>query len=141
MSKMRADPEGEIGITREELLRRQKEAQQSLKVNLGEGKTLDIKSSARAQQIVQRGTAKLQQEKRRKDLADKMELFKKGRWVFSAFAFLFVGYLATEYLLPQYARIQQRGQIMEMRRVRAEAALEKVMADREAAARQQASSK
>jgi hypothetical protein len=137
MSRMRADPESEIGIPKSELLRRQKEAQQSLKVKLGEGKTLDIKSSSRAQQIVQKGTAKFQQEKRRKELADKMDIFKKARWVFCGASFLFVGYLATEFLLPQYARIQQRGQIMEMRRARAE----QVMAEREAAARQQASSK
>lgn len=141
MARMRADPESETGIPKSELERRKAEARAPQKITVGDGKVIDVKSSARTQQIIQKGAAKYQQSKRRKELADKMEIVKKARWVFGALGFAFVGYLATEYLIPQYARIHERTKLMEMRRVRAEARMQEVIAARDAAALQQASSK
>lgn len=124
ISKFRKDPEGELGMSREELLRRQKEANTPLKVTTPTGKQLDVKSSARAQQIMNKGVDKYQREKRKREIDGKIAIVKKARWVVIGAAIGIIGYIVSEFMYPIYLMRQARTYKLQVREERAKAKME-----------------
>ncbi|KPA80395.1 hypothetical protein ABB37_04643 [Leptomonas pyrrhocoris] len=121
----RKNPEKELGIPLEELNRRQQEARKPHTfVNKETARKFEVKSSARAQQIMNKGIDKYQREKRQKDLKLNMSVLRKAQVVLCAVAVGFFGWFAVTYLLPQYAAVQHRNRRMQMRYERAQHSLE-----------------
>lgn len=127
LENARKNPEKELGITKEELQARQKEAMAPRKFVSEETKReFDVKSSARAQQIMNKGINKIQREKRQRELKDSLKILRKFQIVLSVFGAMFIGWISVEYLLPQYAAVQERNRRMQIRYQRAQARLEEI---------------
>jgi hypothetical protein len=121
----RKDPEKELGIPLDELNRRQREARKPHAfVSEKTSRKFEVKSSARAQQIMNKGIDKYLREKRQKDLKKSLSMLRKVQVVLCFFAAGFFGWLAVSYLLPQYAAVQDRNRRMQMRYERAQRSLE-----------------
>lgn len=121
----RKNPEKELGIPLEELNRRQREARRPHSfVNDETKRKFEVKSSARAQQIMNKGIDKYQREKRQKDLKKNLSMLRKVQVVMCFFAAGLFSWLAVNYLLPQYAAVQDRNRRMQLRFDRAQHSLE-----------------
>lgn len=141
MDRFHQNPSEATGMSDAELARRRKEAATPRRVTLPpspqtldaaanatkvEGtataaaatgaKVVEIKSSARAQQVMTQGVDSVQRNKRRQEIANKMTIVKKARWGVVAVSIGVFYYAVTEFLLPQYQIVQQRNRRMEMRR-------------------------
>lgn len=117
----RKNPEKEIGIPLEELNRRQQEARRPHAfVNEETKRKFDVKSSARAQQIMNKGVDKYQREKRQNDLKGSLKMLRKVQVALCFGAAGLFGWLAVCYLLPQYNAVQHRNKRMQMRYERAQ---------------------
>ncbi|KPI89799.1 hypothetical protein ABL78_1062 [Leptomonas seymouri] len=121
----RSNPEKELGIPLEELHRRQREARRShAYVNEETKRKFEVKSSARAQQIMNKGIDRYQREKRQRDLKKNLSMLRKVQVALCLFATGFFGWFAVSYLLPQYAAVQHRNRCAQMRYERAQSSLE-----------------
>ncbi|KAK7195496.1 hypothetical protein NESM_000477200 [Novymonas esmeraldas] len=117
----RKNPEKEIGIPLEELERRQREARKPRQfVSSESSRSFDVKSSARAQQVMSQGVDKYQREKRQRDLKSTFTTLRKVQVLLCVFGAGFFGWLAVTYLLPQYAAVQDRNRRMQLRYDRAQ---------------------
>ncbi|KAG5497268.1 hypothetical protein JIQ42_03751 [Leishmania sp. Namibia] len=121
----RRNPEKELGIPRGELERRQSEARKARQfVSHHTSRKFDVKSSARAQQIMNNGIDKYQREKRQKDLRSSLALVRKMQVVLCVLGAGFFGWLTMTYLLPHYVAVQDRNRRMQLRYERAQRSLE-----------------
>lgn len=128
----RRNPEKELGITSDELRARQREATAPRKYTSAQTKReFDVKSSARAQQIMNRGIDKMQREKRQSELKASMKTLRKFQMLISVLGALFVGWMGVTYLLPQYAAVQERNRRMQIRYERAQARLQEAAKERQ----------
>ena len=137
MDRFQQNPSEATGFSEAELARRRKEAATPRRVTLppspqtldaaatasnpqqqqaAAGKVMEIKSSARAQQVMTEGVDTMQRNKRRQEIANKMTIVKKARWGVVAVSVGVFYYAVTEFLLPQYQIVNQRNRRMEMRR-------------------------
>ncbi|KAG5490480.1 hypothetical protein JKF63_00600 [Porcisia hertigi] len=123
-SAARKNPEKELGIPLDELERRQREARKQRQfVSDATSRTFDVRSSARAQQIMNQGVDKYQREKRKRDLKSNLSILRKMQVVLCVFSAGFFGWLLTTYLLPQYCAVQDRNRRMQLRYERAQRSL------------------
>ncbi|AIO00027.1 hypothetical protein LPMP_290760 [Leishmania panamensis] len=130
----RRNPEKELGIPLNELERRQSKARKTRQfVSENTSRTFDVKSSTRAQQIMNRGIDKYQREKRQRDLRSNLSMLRKLQVVLCVFGAGFFGWLSMAYLLPHYFAVQDRHRRMQLRYERAQQSLEGI-SDSDAAA-------
>ncbi|GET90339.1 hypothetical protein, conserved [Leishmania tarentolae] len=123
----RKNPERELGIPVDELERRQKEACKARQfVSDSTSRKFDVKSSTRAQQIMNQGIDKYQRDKRQKDLRHNLSMLRKLQVVLCVFGAGLFGWLAVTYLLPRYVAVQDRQRRMQLRYERARKSLEGV---------------
>ncbi|CAC9507616.1 conserved hypothetical protein [Leishmania infantum JPCM5] len=121
----RQNPEKELGIPLDELERRQREACKARQfVSESTSRKFDVKSSARAQQIMNQGVDKYQREKRQRDLRHNLSMLRKLQVVLCVFGAGLFGWLAVTYLLPRYFAVQDRQRRMQLRYERAQRSLE-----------------
>ncbi|EPY35132.1 hypothetical protein STCU_01234 [Strigomonas culicis] len=131
MDKSRKDTAGELGLTAEEVSRRRQEANRPREYVSGTTqKKFDVKSSARAQQIMQQGIDKTQREKRTGDFKKNMKLMRKFQFGMGLFIVCFAFVVGREILLPQYAAVQERNRVLQIRSERARARLEQLARER-----------
>jgi hypothetical protein len=132
VDKAQQDPESYLGLTKEELEIRQKAARTSYKsTTKGTDRVLDVKSSSRAQQIMQKGVAEKQRVARQEDIKRKLALLRKSRWIFIAAGCAFLGYLSYNYFIPAYAMRVARRKNFEVRAQLAEEKLKDYMTTQE----------
>lgn len=130
MEQTRKNPEQELGMTAEELERRRAEATTPRKVTSGvTNRDFEVKSSTRAQQIMNKGINKMQREKKKRELKDSMKILRKFQVVLSIFGVMFIAWIGVEFLLPQYAAVQERQRRMKVRYERAQASLAEAAKD------------
>ncbi|KAH9598975.1 hypothetical protein LSM04_004886 [Trypanosoma melophagium] len=119
------DPSKEIGITAEELQQRRKLATSPRNfVGDGTNRLFEVKSSARAQQIMNKGLLDKQREMRQKEVLKKMGILRKVQVGMFIVGIGFVWWMGVEFLLPQYAAVQERNRILQIRYERAQMKLE-----------------
>lgn len=128
MDSFRSNPEKETGLSRDEIARRQQEAQAPRKHTTDTGKVVDVKSSTRMQQIMQKGMNKIQQDRKRAEIEKKMTIVKKARWAVLGIGLGIVGYLFSEFLYPQYSRVQERNYKLKYRQEMAEKRMQEYLA-------------
>lgn len=121
LNAARKNPEKELGMPFDELERRQKEARKPRTyTNDASRRSFEVRSSARAQQVMNQGIDKYQREKRQRDLKNTMSMLRKFQILLSVFGVGFFVWLGATYLLPQYAAVQNRNQRMQLRYERAQ---------------------
>lgn len=116
VAEARRDPAKKIGIAAEELNERRKLALSprsffSDKTQRG----FEVKSSTRAQQIMNKGLLGRQREMRNREIMKKMTILRRMR---VGMFFLGVGltwWFGVTFLLPRYAAVQERGRVMQLR--------------------------
>ncbi|KAG5473735.1 hypothetical protein LSCM1_04365 [Leishmania martiniquensis] len=123
----RKNPEKELGIPLDELERRQSEARKARHfVSENSSRRFDVKSSARAQQIMNSGIDKYQRERRQKDLRNNLAMLRKLQVVLCVLGAGLFGWLAVTYLLPHYFAVQDRNRRMQLRYERAQRSLKAI---------------
>ncbi|CBZ23956.1 conserved hypothetical protein [Leishmania mexicana MHOM/GT/2001/U1103] len=121
----RQNPEKELGIPSDELERRQREACTARQfVSESTSRKFEVKSSARAQQIMNQGIDKYQREKRQRDLRHNLSMLRKLQVVLCVFGAGLFGWLTVTYLLPRYFAVQDRQRRMQLRYELAQRSLE-----------------
>lgn len=121
LDNARKNPAKELGLSEAELERRRKEATKPRSFFSDTTKRqFDVKSSTRAQQIMNQGINKAQRDKRQRELRGSMKVLRKFQVLLSVCGAMFIGWLAVEFLLPQYAAVQQRNRLMQLRYDRAQ---------------------
>lgn len=109
-----ANPAAASGIPEEELARRRAEAQAARNVQIGD-KSFNIRSTARSQQIMQKGTNKLQYKKRMEEIKEKMAMFRYARVVVIATTVMAFYIIGQNVLLPRYVVFAERSRRNQMR--------------------------
>lgn len=123
-SEARKNPAKELGISPEELEKRQKAAvKPHAYVSTDSQRAFEVRSTARAQQIMSQGLEKKQREKRQKELRGSMKVLRRFQVGLSLVSAVFLGWMFVEFLLPQYAAVQDRNRKMKLRYERAQASL------------------
>ncbi|KEG13880.1 hypothetical protein DQ04_00731020 [Trypanosoma grayi] len=116
MAEARRDPSKEIGISAEELQQRRKLASTPRNfVSEQTSRAFEVKSSARAQQIMNKGLATRQREMRKKEIAAKMTILRRMQVGVFVAGMGLLWWMGAEYLLPQYAAVQQRNRVLQLR--------------------------
>jgi hypothetical protein len=93
------DPEA-IGLTKEELAERKKQATAPWKVKKADGKSFSIQSSTRAKKILQEGVPEKMTQKRLRELQQKINTAKIIRWTALGAGCISLAWMFYELLLP-----------------------------------------
>ncbi|PWU99015.1 hypothetical protein C4B63_10g438 [Trypanosoma cruzi] len=131
VDEARRDPSKEVGISAEELQQRRKMASNPRAfVSEQTSRAFEVKSSARAQQIMNKGLLDRQRETRNKEVLKKMTILRR---IQVGTFFLGIGvawWMGAEYLLPHYAAVQERNRLLQLRCEMAQRKREEVEAQR-----------
>ncbi|CAD2213366.1 hypothetical protein AGDE_01576 [Angomonas deanei] len=125
MERSRKNPGQELGLSADEVARRKAEASKPRSFVSGETKReFEVKSSSRAQQIMNRGLDRSLREKRLSEFRKNTRLLRKVQIGLGIFTLIFLLYMGREFLLPHYAAVQQRNKILQIRAERAKERME-----------------
>lgn len=104
----------DIGLTRDDLNRRCEEAKAPRSLSAG-GKLFSIISTARSQQILQRGLADKMKDKRLREIEGKKQAFVHVRWFATFFGLAGAALLFYDVLLPRLQYRNERNERLRMR--------------------------
>ncbi|RNF08134.1 hypothetical protein TraAM80_02891 [Trypanosoma rangeli] len=114
---VRRDPSKQLGISAEELQQRRTQASSPRAfVSDQTNRPFEVKSSARAHQIMNAGLLERQRETRNKEVMKKMSLLRRVQLVTFCAGIGMACWLGVEYLLPRYAAVQERRRLLQLRR-------------------------
>lgn len=129
LGNARKAPEKELGISKEDLIKRKQEAMKPRTFSTEDAKAFEVRSSTRAQQIMSAGLAEKQRDKRRRELKGSMNILRKFQYVLSFLGVGLIAWMTMQFLYPQYCAVQERNNLMAHRFERAQESLKKLADD------------
>lgn len=112
------DPARATGMSADEIERRRAAAAAPRQVDIGD-KRFNIQSTARAQQILQKGSNEMQLNKRLDEVKKNASFMKSVRWVSIGVSAAAIGMISYMLLLPMVAAHQERAKRQDIRAKRA----------------------